>query len=60
MAGLGGAVLPGVAAFVTERTDASAIAPLIFLTVLAVLIVYEVMMRYQSSARRVIPAPAGD
>ncbi len=60
MAGLGGAVVPGVAAFVTERTDANAIAPLIFLTVLAVLIVYEIMMRYQLRTRRVLPAPAGD
>jgi fucose permease len=57
--GLGGAVLPGAAAFIAERTDARAIAPLIFLTVLALLIVYEWMMRFQLSARRAVPASAG-
>jgi hypothetical protein len=54
-----GRMIMGAAAFIAERTDARAIAPLIFLTVLALLIVYEWMMRFQLSARRAVPASAG-
>lgn len=59
MAGLGGAVLPGIAAVLVTGMGAEIIAPVAFTITLAVLIIHEVMLRYERGALMAAQA-AGD
>jgi fucose permease len=62
MAGLGAAVVPGIAAAVATRAGLSAIPLVIFVITALVLVVYEIILwRERAAARAVLAAvPAGD
>ncbi len=61
MAGLGAAVIPGIAAAVATRAGLTVIAPVIFIITALVLVVYEIILwRERTAARGVLAAATGD